>query len=69
MSNLLANLTPLLRLIVLVGAIAGVAFAAFGVWLVYLGATGDTELSFFGQTLKSASVGLAAIFIGAATIV
>jgi hypothetical protein len=49
--------------------IVGAFLAALGVILVYLGSTGDTEFNLFGQTFKSQSVGVAAIFIGAVLIV
>ena len=61
--------SPILKLIVVLGFLAGIAFAAFGVWLVYLGSTGQTEFSFFWQTFKSANVGIGAIFIGGVLIV
>jgi hypothetical protein len=52
------NATAAIFRMVIVGAlIAGVVFAGLGVWLVYFGTTGDTEFSFFGQTLKSTNVG------------
>jgi hypothetical protein len=65
----LEQVSPLLRLMVILGFIAGLTFAGLGIWLVALNASGDTEFSFFGQTFKSANVGIAAIFLGAATIV
>lgn len=64
------NATTLILRMVTVGAyIAEVGFAGFGSLLIYLGATGDTEFSFFGQTLKSTNVGVASIFIGTAALV
>jgi len=54
---------------IILGFIAAVVLAFFGVWLVSLGSTGDTKFSFFGQTFESANVGIAAIFIGGVTIV
>lgn len=38
---------------------------AGGALLVWLGATGDTEMSLFGNTFKSQNVGIAAMFCGA----
>lgn len=59
----------LLKIVVLGAYPTGLLLAALGVFLVYLDAKGDTEFSFFGQTFKSTDVGIAAIVIGAATIV
>jgi uncharacterized integral membrane protein len=47
----------------------GALFAILGIVLVILGATGETEFSFFGQTFKSTNIGIAAFFLGAAIIV
>jgi len=69
MSPPLRTATPLLKLVIIGGFVTGIALAGFGVWLVYLGATGRTEFSFFGQTFKSTNVGVTGIFLGAATIV
>jgi uncharacterized membrane protein len=60
---------PLLKIIILGGFATGLMLAAFGVILVYLGSSGKTEFTFFGQELKSTNVGIAAIFIGAVVIV
>src|SRR5689334_7701109 len=49
--------------------ILGGIFGALGVVLVYLGATGDTHLKLFGQSVETASVGVASIFIGAVTVI
>jgi hypothetical protein len=49
--------------------ILGAVFGGLGVLLVYLGATGDTHLKLFGQSMDSASVGVASIFIGAVTVI
>jgi hypothetical protein len=65
----LEHASPILKLMIILGFVAGIIFALLGVWLVYLGATGDTEVSFFGQTAKSANVGIVAIFIGGVTVV
>jgi len=55
---------------VTIGAfISGLGFAAFGAYLVYRGSSGDTEFSLFGQTFKSANVGIAAIFVAVVMIV
>ena len=64
MPRLINEATPILRLVIVGGYIAGLVLAALGAFLVYLGATGSTEFSFFGQTFKSTNVGIAAIFVG-----
>jgi hypothetical protein len=48
--------------------LAGI-FGCLGVTLVYLGAKGDTELNLFGQSMHTADVGVASIFIGAVIVV
>ena len=69
MSRFLKAASPLLLTILIGTFVAGILFALAGVWLVYLGATGSSEIVMFGQTLKSSSVGVSAIFIGAIAIV
>ena len=59
----------ILSRIALTTFVVGLLLAVLGVGLVYLGASGDTEFSFFGQNFKSTNVGIAAIFLGAALIV
>jgi hypothetical protein len=48
---------------------SAVTLAVLGVVLVYAGSAGETELSFFGQTFKSTSVGIAAVFVASCVIV
>jgi methyl-accepting chemotaxis protein len=69
MPDLLRGTSPTIKLIVVTGAVAGILFAGFGVWLVYLGSSGETRFAFFGQQFASRNVGIAAIFIGAAVLV
>lgn len=61
--------SAILRMVIIGAYVIGVIFTLAGIWLVYLGATGGTEFTFFGQTFKSENVGVAAVFLGAATIV
>lgn len=61
--------SPLIKFFTIIGIIAGIILALLGIWLVYLGSTGDTEFNLFGQTFKSSNVGIAAIFIGAVVII
>jgi uncharacterized membrane protein YidH (DUF202 family) len=49
--------------------IFGLALAAFGLVLVRLGHTGTAEMTLFGQSIKTTSIGIAAIFIGAVAVV
>jgi hypothetical protein len=46
----------------------GLALIGGGIWLVYLGATGGTELSLFGNEFKSQNVGAVGIFCGAVLV-
>lgn len=58
------HISPLLILITIVLLVFGLASIAGGIWLVFLKSEGPTEFILFGQTFKSQSVGIAAIFIG-----
>lgn len=49
--------------------IFGSLLSILGVVLVVVGATGDTEFNLFGQSFKSANVGVAALFIGAVLVI
>ncbi|UCE58911.1 MAG: hypothetical protein JSU63_15895 [Phycisphaerales bacterium] len=69
MTDLIKSSTPILRIVVLGGFLAGVVIGALGILLVFQGDNAETEFSFFGQTFKSQSVGIAAIFMGACIIV
>lgn len=69
MADLIQTTNPLLRTVIIGAYIAGFGIAVLGVILIYLGSTGDTEFSFFGQTLKSTNVGISAIFIGGVSLV
>ena len=63
------NISPLLKVIIYGTFIIGLGFAFIGVWLVYLGATGQTEYNFFGQSFKSVNVGISSVFIGGVIII
>ena len=67
--NKFSEASNLLKIIVIGAYLISFSFVLSGIALVYLGATGDTDFNFFGQTFKSQSVGIASIFLGAATIV
>jgi len=49
--------------------VAGIWLAKMGNDLVHLGSIGQTKIYFFGQSFDSSNVGVAAIFLGAASIV
>src|SRR4051794_25889187 len=44
-------------------------FALLGVWLVYLAASGTNNIFIFGQRLQTNNTGVAALFLGAVTVV
>lgn len=44
-------------------------FGLFGVGLVYIGATGATNLKMFGQSVETADVGVVSIFVGGVMVV
>ncbi len=69
MAELIKSLTPILRIVVVGSFVSGTVMAGLGVLLVFRGDSAETDFVFFGQTFKSQSVGIAAIFIGASMIV
>jgi hypothetical protein len=69
MAEMIRAASPTYKLVAIGAYVVGGIFGLLGVWLVYLGSQGNTDLSFFGQTVKTTNVGIAAIFIGAATVV
>jgi uncharacterized membrane protein YidH (DUF202 family) len=56
---------PILAWSLGVAGLLSLAMIAAGVWLVVLGASGETEISLFGNTFKSQNVGVVGIFCGA----
>lgn len=69
MPKLIHATSTTLRVVIIGAFVLGVAFVGAGIWLVYLSATGETTFSFFGQTFSSTNAGIAALFLGAATVV
>jgi hypothetical protein len=49
--------------------IMGIVLVIGGAVLVYLGATGNTEFTLFGNEFKSTSVGVVGIFCGAVVVI
>ncbi len=47
----------------------GGLFGVLGVLLVYLGAKGNSHIALFGQTIETADVGVASLFIAAVVVV
>lgn len=47
----------------------GSLLSILGVVLVGIGATGNTEFTFFGQSFKSQNIGIASFFLGATIVV
>lgn len=60
---------PLLSLITHWSFWFGVLLALLGVVLVIVGATGETDFVFFGQSFKSQNVAIASCFLGAVLVV
>jgi energy-converting hydrogenase Eha subunit E len=59
-----------LKFISVLGVVAGIVFALFGVWLAVAGgASGDSTVKFLGQEIKTTNVGVACVFIGAAVAI
>lgn len=69
MPSLIRGSTPILCLVFIGAYVVGFGLAALGIVLVYLGSTGSTQFSFFGQSFSSTNVGIPAVFLGAATVV
>jgi hypothetical protein len=57
--------TPLVKPIAIFAGVLAGLFVFAGISLVWLGATGDTEISLFGNSFKSQNVGIASMFCGA----
>ena len=69
MAQLIRATSTILRMVIIGAFMLATVFVGAGIWLVYLGATGDTKFTFFGQTFSSTNVGIAALFLGAVTVV
>lgn len=69
MPQLVRATSTTLRLVIIGAFVLAAVFVGAGIWLVYLGAAGDTKFTFFGQTFGSTNVGIAALFLGAVTVV
>jgi len=57
--------TPIILAIIVAITLIGAASIVAGVVLFYMGASGATEMSLFGNTFKSQNVAVACLFIGA----
>ena len=69
MARLIKETSSALRIVIIGAFFLTFLFCVAGIWLVYLGASGSTEFTFFGQAFKSTNVGVAALFLGAASVV
>ncbi len=65
MAAVLRAATPVLISVVICILLVAVVLVAGGVLFVYLGATGNTELTLFGNTFRSDVAGAIGIFVGA----
>jgi hypothetical protein len=65
MSNDVRSATPILKLLVVCTFFIASALIGAGILLMYLGGQGITEITFFGNTFKSANVGVVGVFLGA----
>jgi hypothetical protein len=63
------EVTPLIITIIILFFILAIFIILTGGYLTFQGQTADTELEFFGQSMKSSNIGIAAIFIGAVMMV
>jgi hypothetical protein len=69
MVELIKAAEPTLRTVAILAAFVGISLAGFGVWLVYLGSVGHSEVLFFGQKLNTTEAGIPAIFIGGVLVI
>lgn len=69
MAKLVRETSEALRVIVAGAYVVALVFCGAGIWLVYLGTAGASEMSFFGAHLKSTNAGISALFLGACTVV
>lgn len=69
MASILATASPLFTLIIIGVLIVSVIFAMIGVWLCHRGLTGATEITILGQKIKTVSIGIVAVFLGAVIII
>lgn len=69
MAGLLREAGGRLNIMVIGTFLVGTIFGVLGVLLVYLGSTGNTEFSLFGQSFKSSDVGISSIFISVVMII
>jgi hypothetical protein len=61
--------TPPLVIISILGALAGVLFGVFGIWLAFLGGpTAVSHIKLFGQEVTTESIGVACVFVGSITV-
>jgi uncharacterized membrane protein len=51
------------------GLIGCLAAIGAGVFMVYVGSTGTSEVALFGQTINTTSVGVACVFLGIVALV
>jgi len=60
--------SPVIQRALNLSAAFGIVLIGGGVWLVYLGATGDTNINLFGNSFSSTNVGVVGIFCGAVLV-
>ncbi len=65
MAALVRAATPILAIMTIASLVVALSLIGGGVALVWLHETGATEFTMFGNTFKSASVGVTGIFCGA----
>ncbi|MBC6417946.1 MAG: hypothetical protein GDA44_03710 [Prochloron sp. SP5CPC1] len=69
MNDLGKRSNTLLIVIVVCSSIVCALLAMFGVAMVYLGATGKSDINLFGNSISSESVGVASIFVSGVVII
>jgi hypothetical protein len=69
MDDAIWHARPILTFVSAGAFIVSSLIAVLGAVLVYLGATGTSQMTIFGQNLSTTNVGIAGIFIGAVSLV
>jgi hypothetical protein len=68
MESFIKDFKHLYIIIIVFAFIIGILLVAVGFYSIFQATTGNVELSFFGQTIKSTNIGIVCLFIGGSLI-
>lgn len=63
------DIASLLKIKLVLDFIISLVFVFSGLWLVYYGSPGNTEIQLFGQRITSADAGVTVIFLSAVVLI